>query len=353
MEQFFSLNYRQARERFRRYAQKKKADLDHFQLQARGPAEEFLYTDFAWIGTKSPRKVLLLQSGVHGVEAFAGAAVQCCLLHNLPPLPDDMALILVHVLNPFGMAWMRRVNESNVDLNRNCLAGDQIYRGAADGYVRLNSLINPNTPPSRDFFFVRACFALLRYGLKPLRQGIACGQYQYPAGLFYGGAKLEEGPLLYRRWLMRHMPPTEQILVADFHTGLGKFGRYQVFLGLPADLQQQTALRRMLGEAIVIDKREGGAYDITGGVACLFEQLDLSARPIYLTVEFGTYPLLRVLHALREENRCHFYTARDSEHPAKRRLQEMLCPSSATWRNLVLRQGRALVGRLITHLASS
>jgi hypothetical protein len=27
--------------------------------------------------------------------------------------------MLIHALNPFGFAWLRRVNEANVDLNRN------------------------------------------------------------------------------------------------------------------------------------------------------------------------------------------------------------------------------------------
>jgi hypothetical protein len=28
-------------------------------------------------------------------------------------------VVLVHALNPYGFAWLRRVNENNVDLNRN------------------------------------------------------------------------------------------------------------------------------------------------------------------------------------------------------------------------------------------
>ena len=40
-----------------------------------------------------------------------------------PPAPSVSrpTVILVHALNPVGMAQMRRVNEANVDLNRNCL----------------------------------------------------------------------------------------------------------------------------------------------------------------------------------------------------------------------------------------
>ncbi len=36
-------------------------------------------------------------------------------------VPDDLAVVLIHAINPYGFAWIRRVNEDNVDLNRNCI----------------------------------------------------------------------------------------------------------------------------------------------------------------------------------------------------------------------------------------
>lgn len=33
-------------------------------------------------------------------------------------LPDNVALLLTHAINPHGFAWVRRVTEDNVDLNR-------------------------------------------------------------------------------------------------------------------------------------------------------------------------------------------------------------------------------------------
>lgn len=350
MSQFFSRDYLQARQRFLGYAQKSGADIDHYQLSAKGPAGMALGTDFAWIGTRSPKRVFIVQSGVHGVEAFAGAAIQCELLNNLPVMPNDTALILVHVLNPFGMAWLRRANESNVDLNRNCLTEGQEYRGAAVGYANLNELINPSSPPGRDIFLVKAVSKVLRHGVKPLRQAVALGQYEYPSGLFYGGSKLEEGPGLYRQWLVDHIRKTEQVTVVDLHTGLGRFGEYQVFLGLPIDGQKERALQRLLHDAMVIDKLESGGYNIIGGISSLFDSVFKSIHPVYLTVEFGTYSLIRVLRALREENRCHFHCRHDIHHPAKQKLKEALYPAAATWRNLVLERGRNLVDRLITPL---
>ena len=54
-------------------------------------------------------------SGLHGIEGIAGSAIQLFWLQqSIPLLPKDRAIILVHVLNPYGMAWLRRFNEDNV-----------------------------------------------------------------------------------------------------------------------------------------------------------------------------------------------------------------------------------------------
>ena len=349
--QFFSLDYVQARERFLELAKESGADLGHYRLNGTGPDGSPLYTNFAWIGTRAPRRVLLVQSGVHGVEAFAGAAIQCHLLVNVPAMPSDCALVLVHVLNPFGMAWLRRVNESNVDLNRNCLHGEQVYSGVSAEYAKLNELINPSSPPRGDFFLLKVLFAVLRHGFAPLKQAIALGQYEYPSGLFYGGAELEQEPQLYREWLRQHIREPEQVLVVDLHTGLGRFGRCQAFSALPVNQQTLKTLSMSLGGTLAVDKLEAGAYDIIGGVASLFKEIFASTQLVYLTAEFGTYPALRVLHALREENRYHLYVDHDCAHPAKQRLREALCPVSDSWRSRVLQRGRMLVEKLLAHMA--
>ena len=87
----------------------------------------------------------------------------------MPPLSEHDAVVLVHVLNPYGMAWLRRFNENNVDLNRN-------FRDAGD-YVpnpllcwdTVNALLNPPTPPDKDGFYLRAAWLVLRHGMPSLR----------------------------------------------------------------------------------------------------------------------------------------------------------------------------------------
>lgn len=71
--------------------------------------------------------MLFHSSGVHGVEGYAGSAVQNKILDFFLETPnmikDDVAIVIIHVVNPYGMSWWRRWNENNVDLNRNFLSG--------------------------------------------------------------------------------------------------------------------------------------------------------------------------------------------------------------------------------------
>jgi len=325
-ERFFAPSYGEAREGFRAEAERAGARLEHLALEPLGPQGEALTIDIAWLGASSPSRTVLHSSGVHGAEGFAGSAVQRALLQAPPALNLDQALVLIHVLNPFGMAWLRRANEHNVDLNRNCLTGGQVWTGAPACYRALDRLLNPPTPPRRDGFYGRALGAVLRYGLGPVRQAVAGGQYEFPRGLFYGGHALEPGPRLYRDWLRGRLGAVDRVVAIDVHTGLGPWGRASVFDEGGAD--EPGA--------------DSAGYAVRGGLVNAIGAWLPQARVRALTQEFGTYASLRVLHALREENRWHFHGAGDLAHPSKARLRAALCPSSASWRRRVLAQGTAL-----------
>ena len=193
-EKFFSPDYFTARDRFREMATTAGGHQETIPLDAKGPNGEPLGIDIAWFGAASPRRVVLHSSGLHGVEGFAGSAIQLQLLQDLPKISEDTALIVVHVLNPYGMAWLRRFNESNVDLNRNFL-GDGPYAGAPDTYSVLDSFLNPPTPPRTDLFTLRAGWLVMRYGMPALKTAVVGGQYEYAKGLFFGGKRA--GPV---RW---------------------------------------------------------------------------------------------------------------------------------------------------------
>jgi hypothetical protein len=67
----------------------------------------------------------------------------------------------------------------------------------------------------------------------------------------------------------------------------------------------------------------------------------------FLGAEFGTYSPIRVLGALRQENRTHFFSPHDStaHRRAKNELLECFCPASPSWRGSVVKQSVELIQR--------
>lgn len=346
---YFSDDYATAQGRFRAAVDRLGGQLHALGWGLTGPHGEALTIDIAWFGAHRPRRVLLHSSGLHGVEGFAGSAIQLQLLDDLPPFPEEGALIIAHALNPYGMAWLRRVNEHNVDLNRNFLAPDEAYVGAPNSYARFNEWLNPATPPRSDGFFLRAFALIARHGMPMLKQTIAGGQYDFPKGLFYGGGQLEEGPRFYQTFLEERLDSAERILAIDVHTGLGKSGSDTLLVASKQGATAYQRLQEMFGEHVSsLDPELSVAYTVQGSYAAMLSRVFGDAQVDVITQEFGTYPAIRVLHALREENRCHYFAKANLHHPAKQRLKAAFCRKDDRWRHAVLSRGAGLIRQAMT-----
>jgi len=346
--EYFSPDYVTARERFRNAAQATGAASYALPLEAKGPGGVALTIDIAWLGNPRPQRALLQTSGLHGVEAFAGSAVQLHLLEHPPAIPADSALVLVHVLNPYGMAWLRRANENNVDLNRNFLKQGETWAGAPALYRHIDTVLNPASAPGFDLFHLRAAWLALRHGFHPLKQAVAEGQYEFPRGLFYGGSRLEAGPRLYLDWLARHLKDVGYLFALDVHTGLGEWGQETLIPEPGVGVTAAAGLSLALGRPLIETTRGGSvSYTIRGGMGGILPQTLPATRIDFLLQEIGTYPPLRVFYALREENRWHYYGNGDLQHAAKLSLREALFPASAVWRRQALERGITLAHAVV------
>ena len=340
---FFSPDYGTARERFRAAARAAGAEIYALPLAAAGPGGEALTIDSAWLGARDARGVLLHTSGLHGVEAFAGSAVQHALLREPPPIERGCALVLVHVLNPWGMAWLRRTNENNVDLNRNFLRDGESWSGANETYRKIDATLNPPSPPARDFFIVRAQVLALRHGFHALKQAVAEGQYEFPRGLFFGGRELQEGPRRYLAWLRQHLQHARYVFAIDVHTGLGRWSSETLFPEARPGATPAAVLGEALGRRLVAVSPEARtAYVIRGGMGPRLSQELPQAGLDFILQELGTHSMLTVLHALREENRWHHHGDGSLGHASKQRLYKVLCPTDAQWRRQAVAHGVAL-----------
>src|SRR5690606_13074263 len=118
---YFSRDFAEARERFRDLARRHGLEVETYPHPERGPDGGDLSADVTRIGPADAEAVLLLVSGTHGVEGFCGSGCQLGMLHQgtFDALPEGMAVVLVHAINPYGFAWLQRLTEGHVDLNRN------------------------------------------------------------------------------------------------------------------------------------------------------------------------------------------------------------------------------------------
>ena len=342
---FFSATYLTAKKRFVESAQTAGAKLSRLNLSERGPDNEELTIDIAWFGHPKPKRALVHVSGVHGVEGFAGAAIQLKLLGELPKLPADSALIFVHILNPYGMAWLRRYNESNVDLNRNFRFKSEDWIEDTSFYSKLDKLLNPKAYQIFDSFLLQAGIAIKKYGMDRLRNTIPTGQNFNPKGLFYYGSHLEQGPQLYHAWVSESLASLKYLMVIDVHTGLGQRGQESLFH--KSTSTNSAFLSKQLKKTLIADYAESGAmaYAFKGGHVEAYNQLDTDCSIDFIAQEFGTYPNIYVLQALRDENRAHFLGQTELNSREKQRLKEAFNPQVPEWQSKIVEDGVALFTR--------
>lgn len=347
-------SYRVARKRFRDAALAARAVVDAHRLAARGPDGEELATDVAFIGARRPKRTVVVSSGVHGVEGFFGSAAQVAWLRRLragqTAVPGGMTVVLVHAVNPYGFAWRRRTDEQNVDLNRNFLDAGDAYKGVPDHYDRVHELLNPSTPaPRMEMFRVRAALASWRHGRPALRTAVAAGQYEHPSGLFFGGAAPAPATRLIRERFWDWTFGAGDVVHLDLHTGLGPFGECQLLIDPPLDRHVEWYREHFSG-ARVVPAAEGGPYVARGVMGAWLARHAGARRYRFSCVETGTYSPLRVLGALRAENRAYRFSkvGTAAYERAKRELVECFCPASGLWRRKALARALRIVEQAVS-----
>ena len=142
---YFSKNYGQVRARFSAAVGKSGCRLSQRINPNQGPDGEELATDVAEFGPADATQVLY-GTATDGAEGFCGSGCQTGLMESgfTKSLPDNVRLVLIHAIKPFGFAWLRRVTEENVDLNRNFVDHSAADYSVNEGYEALHSVIFPD-----------------------------------------------------------------------------------------------------------------------------------------------------------------------------------------------------------------
>ncbi len=349
----FSHNYVEARQRFLKAAQSVNADLTSHSISSRGAQGEELTIDIATLGAKNPETTILLTSGLHGIEGFLGSAIQIAWLEALQANPiafDKTAVVLVHALNPYGFSWQRRVNESNVDLNRNFILPGQKFQGSPPLLKQIPWLQQPASP---DKFFIiefHMLWTLLHYGMYNMRKVLLSGQCDYPSALFWCGHKHEETSQIVKENISSWTRQSQSVFHIDFHTGLGKYGICYPLIFEPADSPRTIRLKSVFGPSIT---NLGSGLLVCGnieGVMVEWIAKHFEAQKknyTYLVAEYGTLPVFRAFKALYQENR--FYNHPGPEcASATKELKEVFCPADPVWREKCVTEGLALISKSLS-----
>ncbi|MGH6681171.1 MAG: M14 family metallopeptidase [Bradyrhizobium sp.] len=353
----FSADYGEARTKFVAAATAQGGALQRIAHPARGPDGGDLSMDVAWFGDRSANKVLVTFSGVHGVEGFFGSGVQIEWLRRGENrrLPKDTAALLVHAINPYGFAWLRRPNEDNIDLNRNWIDFDR----PLPTNVRYEEIAADLCPPDISGAAQAAAGARLaswreRNGERVFMQAVMGGQWRHADGLSYGGIAPSWSRKVLTDVLMSHLSGAARIAIVDFHTGLGPHGYAEPIIHRRRDDPGFARTRSWIGAAAT-SLYGGGSVsaEIFGDGLSTIQAMFPKAAVDAVALECGVLPPDKVGAALRADNRLHAHgdpTAPDAA-VIKKLIREAFHSDSPTWQGMALGQGLAACRAALAGLA--
>jgi len=354
---YFAQSYAEARDKFLAAARARGLEVERAtHPDQAGPAGEALSIDSALFSPPGAKAVLVLTSGTHGVEGFCGSGCQVGLLGDdelFARLAEaGVALLMVHAVNPYGFAHLRRVNEDNVDLNRN--SAD--FAAAADSnpaYLEVDPLLLPASWPPSEADQASLNQYIASKGMQALRDAMTSGQYRVPDGMFYGGT----GPCWSTRQvgeiLARHLPRYAGMAWIDIHTGLGPYGHGEkIFVG--SDSDELARASAAWGADVLPITAPGSVSAVVEGalVNIAYKQFPAIEKTI-LALEFGTLESMQVMQALRADHWMHRHpdVPADTRAEIRASLRDAFYCDTPDWKGLVYGQARVAVLQSVANLA--
>lgn len=353
--------YTEARSSFLTAAEAAGARITSHPMALDGPRGEDLAIDVARLGPDDALATLLVVSGTHGVEGFAGSTCQSAWLESLSlegpsgrSLPEGVAAVVVHAHNPYGFAWVRRVNEVNVDLNRN-YGIDHRNPPANDDYDRIAEHLSPSdiSPETLQVHDAALLAFGSEHGFDALQGAVSGGQYRHPDGLFYGGSEPAWSQLAMRQIVADELSSARRVVILDLHTGLGDKGALEIITTEHPDTDGYQRTRSWFGDRV----------GSTSGGDSVSARLDGEWMPLAgewlaprevtaVALEWGTVDSVEVLQALRADAWLHNHgdPTGPEAAPIKERLRAAFAPGDPEWIAGVRADFEVVVGQAIANL---
>ena len=353
----FSANYPEARAKFLKAATDAGGALEAITHPERGPDGGELATDVAWFGPKDAPAVLVMISGTHGVEGFCGSGAQIDWLRRggASGLPAGVAVLMIHAVNPYGFAWLRRVTHENVDLNRNWIDFARPLP-ANPGYADLADAICPAewTEAAQAASFQVLGGFIAKNGMMAMQQAISGGQYSHPKGVFFGGAGPTWSRTTQTAIFDHYLKGAARVGIIDYHTGLGPWGYGEQIITDLVGSPGFDRARRWYG-AVVTSPSTGTSTsaDIVGDGLAAAPILLAHAEVTGMALEVGTQETMTVLNALRADAWLHAYgdPANEQGKAIKAQIRAAFYGDAADWKGMVAGQSLLAVKQTLAGLA--
>ena len=313
--------------------------------------------------------LFVISSGIHGLEAYTGAAIQGLFLDQVLGRIDrrHIGVFVVHAMNPYGFKHHRRSTENHVNLNRNFSIHPDLYRIQNRESAALQERFVPRQAvDSLTSFLMRNSrvdgerVSFLDVPMDTFVKSVCAGQFECADNLEFGGFGPEPQSAAFMEWLKQTMPDYRDIVLLDLHTGLGHSGRLHLLTsGAPEEVNED-----LFNELFDLEKdREiyeftpataEGFYPTHGSLNCVFPEIARSGQRVAaITMEFGTlgHDLKARLEGfnrwLIEHQGIHYgFKNRELEEVSRAQYLEKFFPKDETWRKSVLAAAEALFTRV-------
>ncbi len=337
-------------------------DKSIYQMQFPDPDDASLVTDVTWIHhTKKAPTLIVIISGLHGIEGFTGSAVQSYILKNIKAnSPSDY--LFVHALNPYGFKNFRRTDRNNIDLNRNFSADEKQYLTKNANYSEINSFLNPSTSVKLNFlskplFVFSALKLIYQNSTEMLRRSILLGQYSHPKGIYYGGLQPAYQKTILDQLHSEIFTKYAQVFVVDLHTGYGEKNKLHI---LANSKSQPTAplLNTIFSPGRIDYGDQKSFYKVTGDMLSYLGSKSDPGNLIFGVVfEFGTLNSQQTLGSIEslrriilENQKFHFSAISDSAKNIDSLFLDLFYPTDIFWREQVLKNSLTELQKVESYL---
>lgn len=336
----FSDTYLEARQKFLAAAPTSRA----YPCSNSGPSGEPLFTDAAYFGRPDAKKLLVLSSGLHGPEGYCGSAGQLTFLQAKfhEELPPSTAVLFIHAVNCYGYAWDRRVTAEGCDINRNFVDFAQPLR-QNPGYEELAEHLVPADISEKGLREAEAAITSYRslHGERKFEEARKSGQHARPGGMFYGGNEPTEARRTFEQIVSDFdVANRAQVLIIDYHTGLGPYGFGEPQCEQPSGLSGYERAVRIFGPSVTSPDLGTSSSVVIHGSVDEFWQRILGERHTYVALEFGTFGYERGREVLRNDLWLFQHRPNEADSELGRKIRKACKdhwnPPGSDWKEMIV-----------------